>query len=622
MKIKLTTMGFKKLVLIITCLLVSKAYVNACGFYPRAEELRYNFLKPQYMFPNSGDYYFYNMNLYSYPEADENVSNMFEENCLLWMDALNDRFLYDDVYFAIYQATDKDLKDPATNNSVIRALQTEQYKAHLDYLLFAKSISYLNGDNYDENWEYVGDTYVKKRNKALSKALKLANKEKNEQLKRRYAHLAIRLAYYNQNQEKVESIYKKYFADGTYKDVIDYWALYFNLCFQTTDGENMMKYVLVFLHSKEKRPAIGQQLSGYFEFEMAMEHASTDDAKIAVNFYQACRTQYSAQEYIENIANIDPSHPCLDFLVLREINKIEHKTMTTNFLNFHGTQWEYLGSDRDAEVSLLKGTISDYRENAQYLNELMTTISGQRKTNNWWWNVMTEYSKYLARTENVNTATILAKSKENGISDYQRIFVENFYLLAVFGQDEDPELKNKDVRQLLLKQEHYGNNKLLIAIGKELEQHGHPNQSAVVFSIVNQYSYHDETYGMWRNDNFTTTIDSDYYTDYFQYLDATRSTYEIQQLIYFLDKFAIKDDFERLMFDRIKLESNRLYDMLGTKYIRKDDLKSAFSAISQVNDTLWKSESYAYKTYINDDPFNNDFYWKADYRHRKELGKS
>jgi len=615
-------MGFKRLILITICLLGSKVQLNACGFYPRAEELRYNFLKPEYIFPKSGDYYFYNMNLYSYPDETADVSNMFEDNCMLWMDALNDRFLYEDVYNAIYVATEKELRDPATNNGAIRALQSEQFKANLNYLIFAKSISYLNGDNYDEAWEYVGDSYIKKRNKAISKALKLANKEQNEQLKRRYAHLAIRLAYYNQNEEKVRSIYSKYFTEGSFKDAIDYWALYFKLGFETNTNEVVLQYAQIFLHSKEKRPAIGQMIYDNFGYESLSEIAKTDDERIAINFFAGCTNQYFSMDYMDAIAQIDPSHPSLDFLVLREINKVEHKTMTTNYLNFHGTQWEYYSDEDDNEASMLRNTIDDARENASYLNEFMESIAAKRKTNTTWWTIMAEYSKYLSRSNEINTQQLLDQSRKSGISAEQRMFLEEFYLMALYGQDEDRELMNKDARALLLKQEHYGNAKLLIAIAKELEQHDHPNQSAVVFSIVNQYTNDYDSYGVWRNNAFTTTIDSDYYTDYFQYLDATRSAYEVQQLIHFLDKFTIKDDFERLFYDRIKMESNRLYDMLGTKYVRKDDLKSAYSALMKVNDTLWKSESFAYRQYIREDPFNNDFYWKTDYRHSKELGKN
>jgi hypothetical protein len=615
-------MGFKRLILITICLLGSKAQLTACGFYPRAEELRYNFLKPEYIFPKSGDYYFYNMNLYSYPDETADVSNMFEDNCMLWMDALNDRFLYEDVYNAIYVATEKELRDPATNNGAIRALQSEQFKAHLNYLIFAKSISYLNGDNYDEAWEYVGEAYMKKRNKAISKALKLANKEQNEQLKRRYAHLAIRLAYYNGNEEKVRSVYSKYFTEGAFKDAIDYWALYFKLGFESYTPEVILKYTQIFLHSKEKRPAIGQMIYDSFGYETLNEIAKTDDERIAVNFFAGCTNQYFSMDYMDAIAQIDPSHPCLDFLALRELNKVEHKTMTTNYLNFHGTQWEYYGDDQDDEASVLRNTIDNARENSLFLGEFMESIADKRKTNSWWWSVMAEYSKYLSRSAEMNTHSILEQSKKSGISAEQRMFLEEFYLLALYGQDEDPELTNKDARALLLKPEHYGNAKLLIAIAKELEQHDHPNQSSVVFSIVNQYTSDYDSYGIWRNNQFTTTLDMDFYTDYFQYLDATRSAYEIQQLIHFLDKFTIKDDFDRLFYDRIKLESNRLYDMLGTKYVRKDDLKSAYSALLKVNDTLWKSENYAYRQYIREDPFNNDFYWKTDYRHSKELGKN
>lgn len=615
------TMVYNRLLLITLLLLGSRAF--ACGFYPRAEELRYNFLKPEYIFPNSGDHFFYTMNMYSY-NMEETTSNMFEENCMLWMDALNDKFVYDEVYYAIYQSSIDELKNKNAQNSVIKALQSPQYQAHLNYLLFAKSISYLNTSNYYTEWEFddkMYTKYVKDRKKAISKALKLANKETNEQLKRRYAHLAIRLAYYNSNEKQTLEIYSKYFKADQYKDVIDYWALYFKLQFGGNTPEEKLQYCQVFLNSKEKRPAVSQQVQ-YYDFEGVYDLADTDEEKIAYLFYMGCTDAYIGSRYIGEIAEINPSHPCLDFLVLREVNKLEHKVMTTKYLNYEGIQWENSYSADEELANSIKRISIDAEEHAAFLHRILKDITPKRKTNTAWWTIMTDYTEFLSNEGKMNSSEILTNSKKTVYSAEQKKFLEKLYLLTVFHQDEDADLKNASVRSLLMKKEHYTDHKLLLALAKELEFHEHFNTAAVIFSNVNREYSEESMSALWRNDHLTKTIDDDYYYSYFQYLDATYSTYNVQQLIHYLDKVKMTDEFDSKFYGRIVEESNRLYDMLGTKYLRKGDLKSAYAAISKVKDTIWTSGNLPYAQYIHDDPFNNDFYWKTDPRHDDELKKT
>lgn len=624
-------MTFKKLTVCIALFLASTVITQACGFYPYGETLRYNFLKPKYMYPNSGDHYFFTTDLYSY--APDGVSSMgqYEENCLLWMEALGDKFIYEDVYQTIYETSRGELTDKTTTNPVIRLLQTDKFKAHLDYLLFAKSISFLNGQTTDP-WETEEKSVRKKRNKAIKKALKYANSSTDEQLKRRYAHLAIRLGFYNWDEKVVTETYAKYFKADEYKDAIDYWALHFKLNFDPYDTERNVKMALVFLNSPEKRNAVGRSLyysSGDLYVELAT--ADTDAEKIAVLFYHACTEKRDALDYIRQIADIDPAHPCLDFLALREINKLEAAVLTSYYLNFSGRGWYYYDLNNEYEAQLIKETITESRFEATDLYQLMDQISDNRKTKTDWWELMKEYAFVMSWEEESHSADLLAKIKDSKYSDDQRGFLKQIYLLSVFSHDEDPELKDPYIRSLLSSKEIYQNQKLLIAIAKELQNHEHLNTAALVFSQVNQsiapaeegndYYYYEDNSGYWKADNLLTTLGADYYTDYFTYVDATYTTYDVQQLINHVENAKPKDDFEKWLYGRMQKESTRLYDMLGTKYMRKQDFKSALSAFEQVNDTLWTSKHYPYKLYLSENPFSNDFYGKSDSRHRKEIAK-
>ena len=66
--------------------------------------------------------------------------------------------------------------------------------------------------------------------------------------------------------------------------------------------------------------------------------------------------------------------------------------------------------------------------------------------------------------------------------------------------------------------------------------------------------------------------------------------------------------FESWKKENLTKEIDRLYDLLGTKFIREDKLNEALGAFEKVNDTLWKSEYYPFKTYLNSNPFYTDFY--------------
>lgn len=610
-------MNLKKFALFITLLILNCSTAFSCGFYPYGEEIRYNFLKPKYVFSESDDYFFYTSNLFSNEYyGDIPSATHFGENCDLWAKTFGNKFTTEEVYDLIYHKSSQELK--TSKEQIVLFLHEKENLKYLNYLLFAKSVSDLNGETADP-WEMEERSVMNARQKAWTKALKLAKAEKEEVLKRRYAHLAIRLAFYNDNKKVVDDIYATYFNDQVYNDAIDYWALHFKLHFEPESPERNVKIALVFLNSVEKRNSIFRLKYDYYEIKDDLDAATSDLEKTAVLYMYACRQQGNMRHVLEKISEYDPQLPELDFLALREVNKFEDWIMTPYYTNFN---WMVYNDGSEEAAEGLKMEMKSARQNAKLLYDWMKKTGEKRTNNKVWWNLMADYTLLLSGGK-LNSENIRSKFTDDSYTADQQQFLKKMYLLNVFSNDEDPEVKNETVQQLLMTPEIQTDQKLLIGLAKELERHGHIEISAAFFSKVNQSldesRNYTDYYGVWRTDNLAETVGDNIYYDYFTYLDATLNTSQVQSLIYHVEYKKLKTDFDEWLYGRIKNESTRLYDMLGTMYMRKNDLKSALSAFNQVNDTLWTSGYFPYQTYIGDNPFSNDFYGKNDARHEAEI---
>ena len=67
-------------------------------------------------------------------------------------------------------------------------------------------------------------------------------------------------------------------------------------------------------------------------------------------------------------------------------------------------------------------------------------------------------------------------------------------------------------------------------------------------------------------------------------------------------------EFDQWKKQGVKKDLPRLYDLLGTKYLRQNKLQASLKSFEQVNDTLWRSKHYYYKDYLDANPFYTDFY--------------
>jgi len=239
----------------------------------------------------------------------------------------------------------------------------------------------------------------------------------------------------------------------------------------------------------------------------------------------------------------------------------------------------------------------------QVLDFLQTTMRKQ-KTPPKRWRIAAAYLKQL--TENTTGAISDLKTliKEEEDQETKDMLLQIQTIAEISAQNGTPGIP-KSIQQKLMTPDAKLDNSYLFAIARELEFKGNTNDAALLFSLVNKG--HDwEDLIFWRTKSRHSTLWTDVYEDYFFYLDAQYSTSEVQELINSITAKDKGDQFTKWKSNHFSPDLPRLYDLLGTKYIREDKLKEALAAFKKVDPSLWKSDKY--ETYLDANPFYADFY--------------
>jgi hypothetical protein len=600
-----------------TLLLVGSIFQTfACGYYPFGEDIRYNLLRPEMVMPNQVNWFNYCSTQFYYQDYDfDNISkDQFAENIELWNKRFGYQFNTDDIFEAIVIASTADMRKSNSPNAFIRGLYVQHANAEINYIIFAKACSIYNKSDFDP-WERSSRSFRRKRGKMIQTALKFAAGEKDEQLKRRYAYLALRMAFYQNDFGQLNTIYDHYFSNLEQLDAIDYWALHFKLQTEESSIRRSIRAALVFLHSSEKRFAVHRYFSDFGNIEELLQAAKTDDERIAIHYISACLTYEPALEHLEAIKQIDPTHSCLDFLALREINKMEDWILTPYYTQFSPSvlsNYDYIESERMQERIQLNRTY------AQSVTQCLKQIQKHRINANRWWSVLPLYSQFMTRDFD-GLSTALNGINTSGSVDLQQ-FVGQLKTLVSVADNQDPKLELASNQEVLMAAHASGENQLMLAIGRELEMNGNKVIAAAVYSRINEG---DEFESVWKSMQKMQTLGDDYYYEYFTYLDAAYEIQDIQDILKALQAPEKNNPaFNHWCWDRLRTESMRLSDLIGTKYVRKNDWNNALNAFKQVDDTLWTSDHYAYKDYLDENPFSNDFYGDFDSRHQQEIQKS
>ncbi len=602
----------KNLILVLAVLSLTK--LNACGpYYPEGESVRFSL--------------FTDFSFYGYPYQkfrfsqhyrnetkliDPEQTYLFDENVNLWFQYLNEKVDKKSIYEGLYFSSKRNVNKKKSGNVFIRELNKTENSALLRYLKFAKKCENFNGLQFENSWEKEEINTDKNAKKATRKALELSQKSDNQFLKERYAYLAIRMAYYNGETRHVQSIFENHFEKSTVKTAIYYWALHFKTLASKKSPRNNVDVANVFINSIEKRDACEQAFDKKIPLEK-MLYASTNNVEKAnvYSYFTAIKTDF-ALDYLKKIYELNPDSEILPFLVEREINKIEDWVLTPYYSNFNNSisNANYY-SGYWMEETLFKVQNERVQKDRAYVEKLASWMK-QTKFQSSGWKLLENYALFIAGKQNLSTSiNSIQTNTEN-----ETRFKEMLFSLDHIYSSENPNLRNERVQKTIQNETKRYHNKFVFALARELEFKKNTTDAAYLFSKLNNsldYSYYEdepiqnEVY--WRPNGVQSSWFLNYYYNYFLYLNDAYSPDEMNDLISDIKKPDNQNsDFEQWKKETLSKEIDRLYDLLGTKFIREDKLNAALNAFEMVNDTLWKSENYPFKTYLNSNPFYTNFY--------------
>ncbi|MFT5777654.1 MAG: hypothetical protein ACI837_000602 [Crocinitomicaceae bacterium] len=581
---------------IIFIALFSIHQVNACGpWYPYGEEVRFSLFNPAQFDDGSMSRFYYTADNYG---DDAISSEKNDANTLLWSKYCNGEVALAEIYEAVYTLERKALESKNTSNEMIRYLMAQKdYKA-LAYLEFAKSCSPLN--SVRDPWEKDDATLYGKRKKKISKALKAARKTKNPQLKKRYQFLALRLAFYNGNEIEVEKNYQANFSGMGEKDLLDYWALHFVSVLAPTSAETNFQLAQVFAHAPGKRFAVNLAFERQISLEKVLEHATTDEERANVYIMYAIREKGRSDETIKKIYSLNPDCSLLPFLIIREVNKIEDWILTPRYSMFPPAMTQ--GEFYSLKVSdLLAERQKEDRAYAEGFGLWLRSTKWRSAENKDLFLLSTCYLFGAAGSD------LLAEEASRVLFLNDDLTELRNQVLLVQQIRLHPEIKLSKEQELLLMDEASNNHeKFLFAVAREHEYNGNHVLAAALFSHLNVKGGYNNL--SWRSPDGRASLWADFYTEWFFYLEGQYTPQQVEDVIEFANQGAeLTDKFGIWMREYLKPHVNRLHDLVGTQYIRLDDLDQAIIAFKKVKPGLWDSENYPYMTYLNANPFYTDF---------------
>lgn len=601
----------KRWILTLTLSLISSMSIFACGFYPMSEDIRFNLLNPNYLGTNEYSYFNYTTSIYFFDEMP-NHWDVSSENVKSWFDYFQGKFQQEDIRSFINSAGIRKLKKKKQLNSFETALLTKEYKEVYDYFVFADKLTHLNAWSNDP-WELKKDKNTTKRNTKIKQAVSLANKTQNLELKQRYAYLAIRLAYYNHQDEKVTQIYQAFFENREMTSPVDYWALHFYTYSMDETPRKYVEIAKVFSNSSEKRLAAELHFNNQFSKDEILNACLNEQERQDVSFYFLCKQLDDASVSIKAYAKSTNDETRLLFLMLREVNKLEDWILTPYYNeftpSFRNDGWN------DSIYLVERERIREDRQRALNFVNWMKKVHFKDANLEDWRISMEAYLYFLAEARN-NYEPYFYHLQLQYEDENLNHFNSMVLALMKINQMKNPNLDDPVIQSIIQKENRINNYHFLFALGRELEYKGNTTDAAYLFSYVNKENsdswWTKDVY--WRTSKLHRTwYGNDFYIDYFFYLDAQ---YTPEQMILLLEDVQkpSENQFDNWKKENIRLNFSRIQDLLGTKYMRLNQLSNAYDVFKTIDDSLWKS--FPYETYLDANPFYTDFFNE----HRRTVG--
>lgn len=567
----------KKLLVIITILLVSDSKMFSCGFYPYGEEIRFSLLNPN-LFENLGYVDFnYQSNLFGFQTSNNiNSKPIIASNILDWYQYCNQKVAIKAILEYNNQLKETDIH-PNTDNDFLKYLYTNKKKSVITYLKIAKRCEVITNLEVHDVWERNLTDYKRKEDR-LFNLLKLKSKYGEDKfLRRKYQFLSIRLAYYLNKNKQVNDLFTVYF-EKTQKDYLYYWSLFFKTML-SNDRDKMLSVVEIFANNKDKSSACYYFFKDEFDLEKTLQ--LTNDSKRLASIYAFASIQKVDRniEYINKIYSLDSSSKVLDFLILREVNKLEDWIYTPYYTFFNpSTKYEYEFST----IEVLRSRSEKDRLYAEQLLRFVNNVNMYKVSNPLLWKVCKVQLEFMTRNYKACLSSINLLQKNLTSSKLLLNQLDKIKALALIASQP---IKNtqipKSIEKIIL--DNQLDYQFIFSIARELEfKHNYSDAFALMSLISDDYVVD------WRGNRLLNSGNLKLFYNYFDYLDFVYPTSKMEIIIKKIDE-PFGSEFEKKIYKKLIIDKNRLKDLLGTKYVRENNLWRSYFVFKNIDEQYWKT---------------------------------
>lgn len=593
---------------------LSSIGLEACADYPFGDDIRFCIFRPQqFGFSDLDPFYFSAHNFWSREvmcdtcNAPVKIATGERMNCELWRERCKNIPSVEDVHSAVYGEGND------VTNDFVKFLHAKHDSEAIAYLNFARQCSAL-ADFLVDPWERNEKVELPQRRNQVRMAIDRARAASDAAIRKRYAFQAIRSSYYTGDPEIIRSVYNEFFCNIREKDIIDYWALYFIAICEPKGPLRNYYAAQVFKNAPDKRFMVSQVYDKSIPVSQTLQYAKNKSEESAVWFLSGIRNSGKALESLTQLAAVNPNDEGLIFLLLREVNKLEDWIYTPYYTNFRPViEMQSDWSDGVSHFTMQNRIVKDRAYAQQVLNFVNTTLPGT-KDNSLLWRTARAYLFFMTLDFHSALSQIESLQKQPIPSDALQGQIEMIKALCLTAQQPSGNaVIPEEAKAVLLKQDSLMNQKFILAMAKELEYKGNTTDAALLMSKLNRGPYPywscDGSVICWKNKEKHAFNFANYYVDYFAYIDGDYSTAQLKKLITAVENgHESADSFSRWKTDDIIADLPRLYDLLGTKFIRENKLDDALASFEKVNDTLWTSKYEPYATYLNANPFYTNMY--------------
>ncbi|MEO7978093.1 hypothetical protein [Flavobacterium sp.] len=580
--------------LVFTVLLASSFYQSfACGYSPYGEDVRYCIFRPNYF--NYAQYksFYYNADLwgFDYGRNPEDYKLNIDSNIADWYNYTNKKVAIDDIEDFNFNLSYTDIH-PQTNNKFIKYLYQNNRIAAINYLKTAKNCELANDS--DDVWERNEGVNTERRIELLNKISKIIDKEQDQYFKRKYAFLAIRLAYYSGEKDVLKTIFEANFNKNK-KDYLYYWSLFFYTFTKSNPGY-MVDTANLMANSPEKSYASYYYFHQNFKIEEALKYTRNKEEIANIYAYASVQKVDKNLDYLREIYKNNPKSQILGFLLLREINKIEDWVYTPYYSNYNpSTDFADFWNDK---IKVTTQTLRNRSENDRlYAQEVLDFINSI-EIKHTHYTVVWEASKINLQFITRNYTDCLKNiSQFEKTHQFEKVAeeIEKIKAMCITANQEiGKAIIKPEIERIILKYKE--DERFIFALGRELEFRGNITDGMALMSLIEGIT--DGGYDIddveWRDNRIKTSGNLQEFYRYFDYLDFVYSAKDLQTIVNRIGK-GFDTKFQKAIYFKLSKDKDYLKDLLGTKYLRENQLRNALVTFKSLNKKYWDDNYNAWE---------------------------